>query len=249
MKPYFLANWKMYLSYDESVALAEQVRQDVSSNGPETVVFPSALAGYRVARIMEGSSVKCGAQNVAWVEKGAYTGEVSPHMYRDAGFTHALVGHSERRHVFHETEQELRQKLEAVVGVGLTPVVCVGETVAEREAGQALSVVEAQIRRLVEGLTLPKDAPFMVAYEPVWAIASGAPCSPSDAQAVQTMLRNVLSQTVGEASVAVLYGGSVDASNVRSYIDEAGFDGVLVGSASVKRESFQALSQALAHRS
>src|SRR3989344_6594999 len=179
---YLFANWKMYLDYDESVALAKEfTKLKKALNGSiEMAVFPSALAFKGVGEALEKSEVKLGAQNVYWVDKGGYTGEVSPGMFKALGARFALVGHSERRHVFNETNHETRQKMEAVIQAGLTPLLCVGETLGEREKGQAEEVVEAQLRSGLDGLTYSNGFTLFIAYEPVWAIGTGESCDAAE---------------------------------------------------------------------
>ena len=170
MKPcYLFANWKMYLDYTESADLATALAKEAEGLDPEIkmVIFPTALAMPIVREALEGTEIKFGAQNVYWVEKGGYTGEISAGFYKSVGASYALVGHSERRHLFHETNHEVRQKMEAVLAAGLIPVLCIGETLAEKKEIQTEEVIEAQLRAAFTGLAFPAGTEVLVAYEPV----------------------------------------------------------------------------------
>lgn len=244
-KKYLFANWKMYLHLEPSVLLAREFKNKLT-NIPEDIqiaVFPSALAFAAVSDALKDSPVFVGAQNTYWVPEGGYTGEVSAEMFARSGAQYALVGHSERRHQFHETNHEVRLKLEAALAAGLTPVLCVGETAAEHKNGTAREAVEVQVRSAYSDLAWPTNRPFIIAYEPVWAIGTGNTCSPVGAEKMAGQITN-LARTLTGALPAVLYGGSVRPENVATFLAEPHLAGVLVGGASAKLDSWQAIVRA-----
>lgn len=234
------ANWKMYLDYDESNILANALINEVKKlpSNINVALFPGALAIYPVALNLKETNIGIGAQNAYWVDKGGYTGEISMSMYKEAGCKYVLIGHSERRHVFKETNHDVRQKLEAAFAENLIPVVCVGETQEERRAGKTEEVVEVQLRSAFEGLSAAKDTPFIIAYEPVWAIGTGDACDPKEAERMHGVIIKIVRSLLSGAKFSILYGGSVRAENVAEYLTLPDVDGVLVGNASAKLETF-----------
>lgn len=243
---YVFANWKMYLDYTESVALASALKNNVKNSKLQLAVFPSALAFAGVKAELEESAVSVGAQNVYWVDRGGYTGEVSAAMYRGLDARYALVGHSERRHVFGETNHDVRQKLEAILAAGLNPVICVGETLKEREAGKTKDVLEIQLRAALAGLVWPSGMRLIIAYEPVWAISRGVgleaavpPCGAAAAEACQSDIVDFAGGLLPGVIPAVLYGGSVRPGTVSDYLTQAHSSGVLVGAAATTLASWQ----------
>lgn len=234
---YIFGNWKMYLDFEESVILAQAlVEENFDKEKNEIAIFPSTLAAREVALCLNGSEISVGAQDVAWVPKGAYTGAVSAHMFKSAGCKYALVGHSERRYVFNESDDDVRKKIEACLDAGLIPVVCVGETQEDLNENKREYRLKKQLMKAFEGLQI-NGGKVMVAYEPVWAISSGKPCSPDEADSVQGWIKMELKQYLKQ-EISVLYGGSVNAENVVSYVARDVIDGVLVGGASTKLDSF-----------
>lgn len=231
----FAANWKMHLGPGEARAF---VRAFLSRYEPkpqrETWLFPSAVAVEAVAGAARGrSDIRVGVQNVHWEPKGAFTGELSVAMARDAGAAIALVGHSERRHVFGETITDTARKARALLGGGLTPLFCVGEKLEEREAGDTIEVVERQLAAL-DDLDAEALAGVPIAYEPVWAIGTGRTATPADAAQVHRAIRAwFVGRGVERGRVRVLYGGSVKPDNVAALMREDEIDGVLVGGASL----------------
>lgn len=234
------ANWKMYLDYDESNILANALINEVKKMPANinVALFPSALALYSVALNLKETKIGIGAQNAYWVDKGGYTGEISMRMFKEAGCRYMLVGHSERRHVFKETNHDVRQKLEAAFADNLTPVVCVGETQEERRANKTEEVVEVQLRAAFEGLAAANEAEFLIAYEPVWAIGTGDACDPTEAARIHKVIEKIVKSLLSGANFQILYGGSVRADNVADYLACECVDGVLIGNASAKLESF-----------
>lgn len=236
----------MYLDYDESNILANAIADkaaEIPSN-VNMVIFPSALALYPVGQVLRDVGISIGAQNVHWEDKGGNTGEVSAQMYKSAGCDYALVGHSERRHLFHETNHEVRQKVEAALAVDLTPVICVGETKKEREENKTEEAVEIQTRSAFYNISWPKDKELIVAYEPVWAIGTGENCDPLEAERIHEIIKKQVISLTGVTPV-VLYGGSVSRSNIAEYLKNPSIDGVLVGSASANLESWSGLVAAI----
>lgn len=234
---HIFANWKMYLDFDESVSLAQGLaKENFDTNKVNLAVFPSSLALKQVMTEFAGSSFAVGPQNISWTPKGAYTGAVSALMYKDIGCRYALVGHSERRYIFGESNDDVRKKLEACLDADLIPVLCIGETEQDKKDGKTQYRLKKQLMKALEGLDLGGKE-LIVAYEPVWAIGTGNPCNPVDADDIQGWLKQELKQYT-EAEAPVLYGGSVDAENVVSYVSLETVDGVLVGGASSKLEGF-----------
>lgn len=244
---YLFGNWKMYLDYQESLSLTRAIAGNgrKSSANLTTVVFPSALSIQAVAQVLAESPLGVGAQNIAVADKGGYTGEVSAAMYKAIGAKYALIGHSERRHLFHETNHEIRQKVEMALAVGLVPVICVGETLRERNDNQAVEAVEAQIRSVFSELVPSSGSTFFVAYEPVWAVNTGVACSATEAGQMHSLIRRLVGELVPGIKLVILYGGSVKPDNVASFCAVSEIDGVLVGGASVKYETWQQLVETL----
>ena len=240
---YLYANWKMYLTVAESIELAKGIKKIPLVSGFEIVIFPSVLAFTTIYDAFQDSGIKVGAQNVAWVPKGAYTGAVSALLFKEAGAEYALVGHSERRHIFGERSEAVRKKAEACIDVGVVPIICIGETQEDKEEDKRMYRLKKQLKTACEGLP-ESEKGYMVAYEPVWAVGTGHPCSPADAEDVIGWIKLEL-EDYTDKRVNVLYGGSVTPDNVDSYCKLESVDGVLVGSAMAKLGSFQAIMNEL----
>ena len=237
---YIFANWKMYLDLNESIKLAEELTKEKFDAEKVTVaIFPSALALSKVEEITRELKIAVGAQDIYWISKGAYTGAVSALMYKTAGCKYALVGHSERRHVFGETDDDVRKKIEACLDAGLVPVVCIGETKEEKDGGKREYRLKKQILKAFDGLKI-NGGNVIVAYEPVWAIGTGDPCNPADADDVHGWIKGELKQYF-DKEISVLYGGSVNETNAKDYVAYDTIDGLLVGGASTKLESLKTL--------
>jgi triosephosphate isomerase len=241
--PLIAGNWKMYLTRAEAVALASAVA--AASKGltdREVMIAPPCTALTVVKEAVAGSPVKVAAQNVGWEKEGAFTGEVSPPMLLDAGAEMVIIGHSERRHVFGEDNAMINQRLRAALQFGLLPILCVGETLAEREAGSTFAVVEEQLAQGLADVTGAQMDRVVIAYEPVWAIGTGRTASKEQAQEVHAFIRASLARlyekTLAER-VRILYGGSVKPENVDSLMAEPDIDGVLVGGASLNATAFE----------
>lgn len=232
-------NWKMHLGPTEARAFLEALRlPEFGDDGPEVIVFPASVSLLALAESpRRDDRIQLGVQNVHFEVSGAFTGEVSAVMAKDAGASHALVGHSERRHVFGEDDDVTRAKLGAVAAAGLTPILCVGETLEERREGR---LGEVLARQLVSAAgEAPED--ILLAYEPVWAIGTGETASPEDAADAHALLRRTLAETLGSEAaerIRILYGGSVKPTNVDDLLAAPGVDGVLVGGASLDPHSF-----------
>ena len=237
--PIIAGNWKMNTTVAEARELARRIRPGLDAiPGVEKVVCPPFVSLAAVGDVLDGSSVAVGAQDMYYEASGAYTGEVSPEML--AGLCRfVILGHSERRHVFGETDASVGKKVVAAAEAGLRPILCVGEKLDEREDGLADVVVEQQVRLGLARMELPGD--LVVAYEPVWAIGTGRAATPEDAQAMMAHLRQILSAQYGQSTadrLGLLYGGSVTAENVADFARQRDVDGALVGGASLKADSF-----------
>jgi len=242
-KPFVAGNWKMNLERKTALGLALAVRDSVGRRDDvDVAVFPPYVYLDEVARSLAGSMVKTGAQNCSDEVSGAFTGEISPAMLVDVGATYVLIGHSERRHLYGEGDELVGRKVRLALEHGLSPILCVGETLAEREAKRTEQVVGAQLAAGLAGVDgRALQTRITVAYEPVWAIGTGLNATPAQAGEVHAYLRGVLAGLYNEAAAErtrILYGGSVKPDNVRALMAVPGVDGVLVGGASLKPESF-----------
>ena len=247
-KPIFAANWKMNHGPSDAKAFLRTFLVHYARRADRTVAFfPPALTLHAVTdALRERPDVLVGVQNIHWEPKGAFTGELSAPIARDAGARLILVGHSERRHVFGETDEQTGLKCGAVAGAGLTPVLCVGEKLDERERGDAEAVVVRQLRAGFAHLQPAQIGTALVAYEPVWAIGTGRTASPGDASAMHAVVRRVLKEVAGDraATIPVLYGGSVSRGNVAELIAADDVDGVLVGGASLDADGWATIVRA-----
>jgi len=240
--PLIAGNWKMHGTRSEAVTLAAALARSVGQErGREVVLAPPFTALEAVGREIAGCSIKLGAQHVHWEPKGAFTGEISVGMLKEAGCTHVIVGHSERRQLFGETNETVSKRLVAVLAAGLVPIVCVGETLAEREADATEAIIERQVESACGSLRSEQLAVCVIAYEPVWAIGTGRTATPGQAQEVHHAIRRQLT-SLGSATTAervrILYGGSVKPDNVDALMAEPDIDGALVGGASLDADGF-----------
>lgn len=243
MRRKFIAgNWKMNLDRASAVALAKKVAENASKiEGIDLAVFPPSVYVDAVRQVLSGTRVAWGVQNVYYEPNGAFTGEISVAMLQDLGCRYAILGHSERRHILGETDEMVNKKVHAVLAGGLIPIVCVGETLAERESGNTLKVIERQVNGSLAGLDSDQMRRTVIAYEPVWAIGTGKNATPAQAEEVHLALRKILTGRYnGEIaqSVCIQYGGSVKASNARDLLCQPDIDGALVGGASLKADEF-----------
>jgi triosephosphate isomerase len=245
--PIVVGNWKMHGTIAEARHLAEAIRDGLKRpRGVEVAVCPPFTALAAVSEVLAGSPVLLGAQNCHWEDKGAFTGEVSPLMLVDLGCRLVLVGHSERRHLFHETDDEINKRVGAALRHGLRPLLCVGETADERRQGLTFTVVEGQLRAGWAGLSPEAIGRCCLAYEPVWAIGTGLTATPSQAGEVHGYLRGLISELGSRElaqSVRILYGGSVKPDNAAAFAEEPDIDGVLVGGASLDAPGFISIAK------
>jgi len=244
-KPFIAGNWKMNLTTREAVTLAKKLVESLAGvTQVEIGIAPVYTVLPAVAAVVRGSNVQLLAQNLFWVDSGAYTGEVSGPMLKDAGCSHVIVGHSERRQHFGETDESVNKKLKAAFASGLVPIFCVGETLAEREQGRTFAVVERQVKGGLQDIPATDAAKIVVAYEPIWAIGTGKTATPAQAQEVHAQIRSLLARLYGQEladQVRIQYGGSVKADNIAELMQQPDLDGALVGGASLKADSFTAI--------
>ena len=234
-------NWKMYKTVAESVALVEEIRKGSVGAAGEALVAPPFTALGAVVAAAKGNSVAVAAQNMHFEKEGAFTGEVSAAMLKDIGVTHVILGHSERRQYFAETDDGVAKKTKVALANGLTPISCVGETLAEREASRTMEVVGRQLDVILEAVTAEEARHVVIAYEPVWAIGTGKVATPEQVQEVHAFIRARIAEKHGWATAEVLrilYGGSVKPDNVKGLMALPDVDGALVGGASLKADSF-----------
>ena len=240
-RPFFCGNWKLQGTVNESVALATEVRNGVATlRDVDVVVAPSFTAIHAVARRLEGGPVSVAGQDCFWEDKGAFTGEVSAPQLSDAGCKFVILGHSERRQLMGELDAAVNLKAKAALRAGLAPIICVGETLAERDAGETLGRVGAQVDAALTDLTAANLARSIVAYEPVWAIGTGRNATAAQAQEVHRFIRTRLAAKFADVAptVRILYGGSVKPDNIKALMAEEDVDGGLVGGASLIADSF-----------
>ncbi|HAP67633.1 MAG TPA: triose-phosphate isomerase [Nitrospinae bacterium] len=247
-KPLIVGNWKMNNTTVESIDLTDRLKKAVENiKGVEIVVVPPFTSLDKVRGAIKGSNIKLGAQNLFWEDKGAYTGEVSPLMIEDLGCEYVIIGHSERREYFKESDEIINKKIKAALQNKLKAIVCVGETLKEREESKTIEVIESQIRNGLEGILSSElritdhEMRLVIAYEPVWAIGTGRNATPSQANEVHAYIRKLLSQIFNEgiaSNIKILYGGSVKPSNSAELMSEKEIDGALVGGASLEADSF-----------
>jgi len=235
-------NWKMNKTASETAALIEGIKKETANAGNVEVVVCPPFTGLKdAAAACAGSHVKLGAQNVHWEASGAYTGEVSAEMLKDLGVTHVIIGHSERRQYFGETDATVNKRTRAALAAGLVPIVCVGETLEERDVGKMDEVVVRQVKLALTDLDVGK---VVIAYEPVWAIGTGRTATPAQAQEAHALIRRTLAEIAGGAvanSVRIQYGGSMKPDNAKELMSQPDIDGGLIGGAALNADSFAAI--------
>jgi triosephosphate isomerase len=246
--PLIAGNWKMHKTLRESAALAAAVVARAGAvTGVDIVLAPTAPALAAVSAAIDGHRIGVAAQNMHWEREGAFTGEISAPMIRDTGASWVIIGHSERRQLFSESDETVARKVRAALTARLTPIVCIGETLAERDAGDTLAVLDRQVRRGLDGVTGSELTGLVIAYEPVWAIGTGRTATPAQAQQAHAHIRQRLTQWFGaDASAAcrLLYGGSVKPDNAQALLAQPDIDGALVGGASLDLDAFMAIVSA-----
>jgi len=239
MIPMIAGNWKMHKTLAEARELAREIVQGVGrQTRVEVVLAPPYTALAAVAAELAGSKVLLAAQDTFWETKGAYTGAIAPGMLADIGCSYVIVGHSERRQHFGDTDEAVNRKVKAVLAAGMRPIMCVGETLAEREAGRTFAVVENQVLKGLADFPVSERERLVVAYEPVWAIGTGKTATPQQAQEVHHLIRDQLSEVLGTTAIRILYGGSVTPDNAATLLAEPDINGALVGGASLEAASF-----------
>ncbi|MCI0569766.1 MAG: triose-phosphate isomerase [Myxococcaceae bacterium] len=248
-RPFIAGNWKMHKTVGEAVALVRELAGMVSGVGEtvEVAVAPPFTAIQPVAQALAGTRIGVAGQNCHWEASGAFTGEVSAPMLKEAGCRYVILGHSERRQFFGETDESVNRRLKAALANGLVPIVCVGETLAEREAGRTLEVVSRQVRGGLAGFDAAQVGGMVIAYEPVWAIGTGRTATSAQAQEVHAAVRALLAELAGgdtAARVRIQYGGSVKPDNAAELLGQPDVDGALVGGASLKASDFAAILRA-----
>ncbi len=240
-RPFVCGNWKMYKTTAEAAALVRELRGRLSDSAAEVAVAPPFTALAPVKAALVGSPIKLYAQNCHFEKQGAFTGEISPAMLVEVGCDGVILGHSERRQLFGETDELVRKKLEAALGAGLLPIVCVGETLQEREANRTWEVVSRQVRAALEGQGAAAADKITLAYEPVWAIGTGKNATSAQAQEVHAQIRGLVRELCGLRAadqMRIQYGGSVKPDNAAELLGQADVDGALVGGASLKSDDF-----------
>jgi len=242
--PLAVGNWKMYKAIAETTEFCLRLKDELASVGGkqvEAAVAPPFTSLSAAAQALRGSFISVAAQDVFWAESGAYTGEISPKMLADVGCRFVIVGHSERRQYFHETDDSVNKKAAGAIKAGLVPILCLGETLTERQGGSTFAVVERQTREGLRGLAVKDPEKLVIAYEPVWAIGTGQTATPKQAQEVQSFIRNLVAQIFSPPlaqGIRILYGGSVKPENIGELMAMNDVDGALVGGASLEAKSF-----------
>lgn len=246
--PLIAGNWKMFKGVHDAVAYAKELRvlaADIVDL--ELVIAPAFTAVHAVADALRNSNVAVAGQDLYWEKEGAFTGAVSGPMLQEAGAALVIVGHSERRRVFGDTDEDVNRKVHAAYGAGLAPIVCVGETLDERDGGRTLEVLDTQVKAAIDDVSSAQFATMVIAYEPVWAIGTGRTATPDQAQEAHAHIRGRLRQWLGAEAAdgcQILYGGSVKPDNAKATLQQADVDGALIGGASLDVQSFLAIARA-----
>ncbi len=242
--PMIAGNWKMNKNLDEALELVKGIKGEERDEEVEAVLCVPFVNLTEVKKIIEDTDIKLGAQNVHWEDSGAYTGEISPLMLKNIGVEYVIIGHSERRQLFNETDEIVNKKVKAVFNHGLKPILCVGETLDQREEGIEQNIVGKQIKNGLQGIEEKDCKNIVIAYEPIWAIGTGKTASSEDANTMLGFIREILGDIYNEDlknNIRILYGGSVKPNNIKELMKEEEIDGALVGGASLKKEDFLSL--------
>jgi triosephosphate isomerase len=240
-RPFIAGNWKMHNTVAESVALAQAVKQAANKNNADIMIAPSFTSLHAVSQVLAGSKIILSAQDCHEADRGAFTSQVSPVQIKDAGCTHVILGHSERRSLFGDSDEILNKKVRAALNHGLIVVFCVGETLVEREMDKTMMVIQEQVSGGLKDFTKEELRDIVIAYEPVWAIGTGKTATPGQAQETHKEIRALLAQRFDEdfaSKVRILYGGSVKTDNIDSIMAQPDVDGVLVGGQSLEAGKF-----------
>lgn len=245
-KNYIAGNWKMHKTVSEAAALAVELKKELAGSPHKLMIAPPFTALQSLSEVLKGSNILLGAQNMASEEEGAHTGEISILMLQDVGVQVVIIGHSERRHVYGESNALINKKVNLALHHKMQTILCVGETIEEREAGKAESVVETQIKNGLQSVSEGALSLVTIAYEPVWAIGTGKTATPEDADAMHNVIRETLSALYSKSaaeSMVIQYGGSVKPNNVKDLMAKENIDGALVGGASLKADTFVPIAQ------
>lgn len=242
-RPLLAGNWKMHLNIARAEELAEAIVNSTSGlTDRDVMIAPPFTALAAVSRVVAGTPVQLAAQNIHWDEQGAFTGEISPMMLKDVGGRMAIVGHSERRHIFMESDALINKRILGSLKNGISPVFCIGETLAQREAGDTNKVLEKQVRQGLSGVNIKDPGNLIIAYEPVWAIGTGKTATEDQAQSAHVFIRDLIAGLFEKniaGQIRILYGGSVKPDNIDAIMRQEDIDGVLVGGAALNAESFK----------
>ncbi|MBS4537768.1 triose-phosphate isomerase [Clostridium sp. D2Q-11] len=240
-RPIIAGNWKMNKTLSQSVDFIKEIKHLGDNTDVEVVVCVPFISLDRVKKELEGTNVKLGSQNIHWEESGAYTGEVSPLMLKEIGIDYAIIGHSERRQYFNETDETVNKKVKTSLNHGINPIICVGETLEEREENKAQDKVKTQVIKALKGVEENQMKDIVLAYEPIWAIGTGKTASSEDANEMISFIRNIIEDIYNEEiseEIRIQYGGSVKPANVTEIMNQPDIDGALVGGASLKKDDF-----------
>lgn len=243
-KPIIAGNWKMNMTPTEAKALVSALIPLVKDAACEVVVCPPYVDLALVAELTKGTNIHVGSQNIHWAEKGAFTGEISGPMLKEAGVEYAIIGHSERRQYFGETDETVNSRAKAALAAGIIPILCVGESLEQREAGETDTLVAGQVKAGLAGIPAAEAAGLVIAYEPIWAIGTGKTATDEQANETIAVIRKALAQVYGQAvadQVRIQYGGSMNPKNVKGLMAQSEIDGGLIGGASLKAEDFAAV--------
>jgi len=243
-KPIMAGNWKLNKTPNETIVFVEEIKPLLAGiNDVEIVICPPFTSINVAAYLTKNTNIKVGAQNLFWEKSGAFTGEVSGDMLKELGCEYVIIGHSERRQYFGETDATINKKIFAAFAATLVPIVCVGETLQEREAGKVEAVLSTQVREGLKGLNARDHSKLVIAYEPVWAIGTGRTATPEQANEAHIIIRKLLKEIFGETaeSIRIQYGGSVKPENVKELMAQSDIDGALIGGAALKADSFEKL--------
>ncbi|NMB07403.1 MAG: triose-phosphate isomerase [Tissierellia bacterium] len=243
-KPIIAGNWKMNNTISDSLALIEEIKKHKLNENVEAVVCVPFTSLSEVKKAIESTNIKLGAQNLHWEENGAYTGEISPLMLKEIGIDYCIIGHSERRQYFNETDETVNKKIKTALKHNIKPIVCVGETLEEREAGREEEIVKEQVLKAFEDIDIKDVENIVIAYEPIWAIGTGKTASSEDANQMCKFIRSIIKRKYEEKTgenIRIQYGGSVKPNTIKELMEKEDIDGALVGGASLIAEDFAKL--------
>ncbi len=239
--PIIAGNWKMHMTKDTALSYLKDLKERVKGTDVEVVICPPSTLLNLLKEAAKGTNIKIGAQNMYWEEQGAFTGETSPIMLKDLGIDYCIIGHSERRQYFGETDETVNKKIKAAIKHGIKPIVCVGETLEERKEGKTESLIKKQVAQAFKNIDLEDVKNIVIAYEPIWAIGTGETATPEMANSaiahIREVVRNIYNEGISE-EIRIQYGGSVKPNNIEELMGQDDIDGALVGGASLKADSF-----------